>query len=47
MLNGCVAIAVTDKADSNKVLKAVIVNKGRKRSQERIRIPRLKNTGIT
>lgn len=42
MLNGCDALAFTEKARSNKVLKAVIVNKGRKRSQGRIRIAQVK-----
>lgn len=42
MLNGCVALAFTEKAESNKVLKAVIVNKGRKRSQSRITIAQVK-----
>lgn len=39
MLNGCVALAFTKKADNNK---AVIVNKGKKRSQGRMRIAQVK-----
>lgn len=39
MLNGCVFSAFTEKGDNNK---AVIVNKGKKRSQGRIRIAQVK-----
>lgn len=41
-LNECIALAFTGKAGSNKALKAVVYNKGRKRSQNRIRIDQVK-----
>lgn len=42
MFNSCVASAITEKPGSNKILNALMVNTGRKRSQGRIKMEQVK-----